>query len=300
MTQVFCNNIRTTLVSPVAPGDTTVNVSSSAGMPVPSGGLYFLITLANVGAETTWEIMKVTARTGGVLTVVRAQDGTTALAWPTGSKVESRWTRGSADRMVQADPYLTPGKLSYAVTGGSLADLPATYNGTKLQLSTPLGIDASMGLEIEDGAPDVTAEKLYQVGGLLQFNGSPIGSAVRANVPHTTALLANNAQETSIINLSKTCDILKVVTDYPARVRLYLTSAQRDADAVRPVELYPSGTHGMVLEVVTTNGELAINLAPIPTWASTDGTVVAYLTVTNLSGATVAITTTFTILAVEN
>ena len=99
MAQLFANNASTTLASNIASGDTTLIVSAGAGalFPSPTGGYYFLITMVGVtsGVETSWEIIKVTARSTDTLTIVRAQESTTAAAWTTGTKIELRLTAGS-------------------------------------------------------------------------------------------------------------------------------------------------------------------------------------------------------------
>lgn len=103
MSQKFSNNASTTLSGAITAGATSITVANGALLPLPSGGTYFLLTLIGLnanGIENTWEIVKVTARSGNVLTVVRAQEGTTALAWPTATLVEARLTAGSLDNKV--------------------------------------------------------------------------------------------------------------------------------------------------------------------------------------------------------
>jgi hypothetical protein len=99
MAQLFANNASTTLASNITSVATTLTVSAGAGalFPSPTGGDYFLITMVGFtsGVETSWEIIKVTARSTDTLTIVRAQESTTAAAWTTGTKIELRLTAGS-------------------------------------------------------------------------------------------------------------------------------------------------------------------------------------------------------------
>ena len=76
---------------------TSMTVLDASAMPTPTGGDYFLLTLVGLvdGKETSWEIVKVTARSGNTLTIVRAQEGTTARFWGGGAKVELRVTAGA-------------------------------------------------------------------------------------------------------------------------------------------------------------------------------------------------------------
>lgn len=99
MTQLFANNAASELASAVASGDVSLTLKSGDGakFPTPSGGDFFLVTLyQKVGQdEINHEIVKCTARAGDVLTVVRAQEGTTARAFSVDDPVELRLTAGA-------------------------------------------------------------------------------------------------------------------------------------------------------------------------------------------------------------
>ncbi len=96
-TQLFANNASSTLASGITAVATSATLATGQGamFPTPTGGDWFLLTLTQpTGPESSWEIVKVTARTADTLTIVRAQEGTTAVAWDT-AKVEHRLTAGS-------------------------------------------------------------------------------------------------------------------------------------------------------------------------------------------------------------
>lgn len=122
MAQLFANNASTTLASNIASGDTTLIVSAGAGalFPSPTGGDYFLITMVGVtsGVETSWEIIKVTARSTDTLTIVRAQESTTAAAWTTGTKIELRLTAGSMNTVGPIDFNQTTISSSKSIDAG--------------------------------------------------------------------------------------------------------------------------------------------------------------------------------------
>lgn len=92
MAQLLVNNAATTLAAAALAGDATLTVADGSHFPTPTAGDFFLVTLANATPETLWEICKCTSRSGNVLTVTRAQEGTTALGWGIGSKCEARFT----------------------------------------------------------------------------------------------------------------------------------------------------------------------------------------------------------------
>ena len=99
MSQLFANNAYSALGSSMLIGATSLTLASGTGsrFPTPSGGDYFLLTLADTsgGSESAWEIVKVTARSVDTLTIERAQEGTTARAWASGVPVDLRITAGS-------------------------------------------------------------------------------------------------------------------------------------------------------------------------------------------------------------
>jgi hypothetical protein len=91
---LFTNNAATTLASSISNVDTSLTVATSTGnlFPTLTGSEYFFCTLANTAG--TVEIIKVTARSGDTFsTIVRGQDGTSAVSWSSGDKVELRLTR---------------------------------------------------------------------------------------------------------------------------------------------------------------------------------------------------------------
>lgn len=91
----FSNNASTTLFSTVTVGDTQIVVSPGGGSLFPelTDGNFFMITV--VDAQGNLEIMCVTSRNVDTFTVNRAQENTSARAFPEGSVVELRLTAGS-------------------------------------------------------------------------------------------------------------------------------------------------------------------------------------------------------------
>lgn len=88
----FTNNASSTLASSISASAVTITLASAGGslFPALSGGDYFYATL--VDSSSNMEIVKVTARSGDVLTVVRGQDGTTGQPFIGGDKFELRPT----------------------------------------------------------------------------------------------------------------------------------------------------------------------------------------------------------------
>ena len=86
------NNANATLAASITNSATSITVTSGQGarFPTLSAGDYFYATLIDV--SNNLEIVKVTARSTDVLTVVRAQESTTARAYSTGDRIELRLT----------------------------------------------------------------------------------------------------------------------------------------------------------------------------------------------------------------
>jgi hypothetical protein len=103
MAILFTNNASTTLASSITNVATSLTVASGAGalFPNPTSLDYFLVTLQGVSG-TPIEIVKCTARSTDTLTIVRAQEGTTASAFSASDKVELRITAGQMNGAAQS------------------------------------------------------------------------------------------------------------------------------------------------------------------------------------------------------
>ncbi|MBV30871.1 MAG: hypothetical protein CL504_09570 [Actinobacteria bacterium] len=87
----FVNNFETTISSGINDSVTTIPVTSATGFPALGASDYAYCTLQKE-SPLTLEIVKVVAISGTNLTVVRAQDGTSASAFASGDAFELRMT----------------------------------------------------------------------------------------------------------------------------------------------------------------------------------------------------------------
>lgn len=147
---VFTNNAAGTLAGSYDAAATAITLTAGQGarFPSPSAGDWFPLTI--VDSANNLEIVKVTARVGDTLTVVRGQEGTAARDLALGEKVELRLTAAALDALkgkVQQTADIADG----AVTSVKLADNAVT--------SAKLGNGAvSTAAKIADGI--ITAGKL--------------------------------------------------------------------------------------------------------------------------------------------
>ena len=86
---LFKNNAETTLSSGINNSTTTIPVASAAVFPTPDANNKFFATLDD---SSNVEVVLVTAISSNDLTVVRAQDNTSAAAFGSGTKIELRLT----------------------------------------------------------------------------------------------------------------------------------------------------------------------------------------------------------------
>jgi hypothetical protein len=95
-------------VIPDAMNDTQTSITlySATGLLFPTLGVgdYFYATISSVA--NAYEVVKVTARATDVLTIVRAQEGTAALSFPAGSRIELRVTAQNIVELLDQDYLL--------------------------------------------------------------------------------------------------------------------------------------------------------------------------------------------------
>jgi hypothetical protein len=152
MTVLFTNNAATNLASSITSSATSLTVTAGTGslFPTPSNNNYFLLTLQGISG-TPIEIVQCTARSGDTLTIVRAQEGTTASAFTGGDTVQLRITAGEMTSILAGSArgngtdqvFFENGNTvnySYTITAGKNAMCagPLTI-ATGVTLTTPSG-----------------------------------------------------------------------------------------------------------------------------------------------------------------
>jgi autotransporter adhesin len=127
---ILKNNFSTTLAAGISAAQTTATVADATGISTPGAGQGLRLTLQDPLDPAANEIISVTAVSGDTLTIVRAQEGTTAAIWPIGTKVELRLTAGVSDNFpqinVSGNPSQPTGTDSIALGRSAVAS--ATYS----------------------------------------------------------------------------------------------------------------------------------------------------------------------------
>src|SRR5689334_16466302 len=129
--------------SPLNPADTTLTLTSGDGILFPATGP-FMLTLGP--GTISPEIVKVTARSGDVLTIVRAQEGTSAQTWTAGTVVQHVVTALNMNNLWGQITTLfgSPALVSLSLTGTP----GLTFTGAGR--ADPTG-DTAVGFKFETG-----------------------------------------------------------------------------------------------------------------------------------------------------
>lgn len=115
MAVLLSNNATSTLAGSITSGVTqlTINGADAAKFPAPGAGQWFPVTLIDTNTGNM-EVVRCTTRAGSVLTIVRAQEGTTAKAFPAGARVDCRLTAAVIAEIVADVLTLAQSKLDAA------------------------------------------------------------------------------------------------------------------------------------------------------------------------------------------
>ncbi len=244
--QLFANNADSELDGAITSVSTSITLKTGGGakFPTPTGGDFFLVTLfQKVGiTELNHEIVKCTARSGDVLTVVRAQEGTTGFAFSNADLVELRFTKGSAENLVQdADlsAHVGSGGAAHAnvvaagaagfMTGADKTKLDgvatgATANtGTVTTASVITGNGFAGTVANPTTAPAITLTT--SVTGIIKGNGTALSAAAASDI--TGQVLTGYVSGAGIVAATDT--ILQAVNKLNGNDALKQTLAAKDA-----------------------------------------------------------------------
>jgi len=140
MAIILANNAKSTLAAAIGALDTTLTVTlgTETLFPSPTGTDYFYVTLED-STKTIREIVKCTSRSSNTLTIVRAQDGTSATIWALGSTVEMRVNKATITDTISAATSAASAaatSASAAATSASAASTSASSASTSAGTAT--------------------------------------------------------------------------------------------------------------------------------------------------------------------
>lgn len=139
MQLLAANNAQTVLASGINASATTLTLATGGGslFPTPvTGTSLFKLTLLDAATETQNEIVHVTAVSGDVFTIVRAQEGTTARSWSANDIAMCAVTAGTLTYFAQLDSPVftgTPQGPTQAVGDNSTALATTAFTQAAIQ-----------------------------------------------------------------------------------------------------------------------------------------------------------------------
>lgn len=137
---------------------------------------------------------------------------------------------------------------------------------------------------------------------LFNEAGEPLmigGAYNRQEYVYTTPIISGGAPYSDTLELYPSVRVIRVGTNHPARVRVYATDAQRDADLIRSIGVEPVGNHGRLFELITSLDILTYDLTPVVDLSSVDESGFFSIAVTNLTDDDFAIAITFNYVRTE-
>lgn len=161
----FSNNASTTLASAVDTLSTSITVANASNFPTLGAGDYTYVTLDADTIPASREVVKVTAISGNVFTVVRGQDGTSATAFDAGVAVELRLTAALlndvADLPLSVSTAAASGGGTLSYSAGVFTFAPADFSGYATE--TYVGVEIA---NLVDSAP-ATLDTLNELAAAL-------------------------------------------------------------------------------------------------------------------------------------
>lgn len=166
---LFSDNARSTLGASLSIGGTTITLASGGGalFPNPGPGQQFALTLNDAATQALFETVWCTSRAGDVLTVIRAQEGTNALAWGVGDFCWNGPTAGQMNNMVQT-PHMLDASIA-PIFGNTQVQGTFSATGTAAFSST-----GSFGSSVTATDPNSAGS-----GGVIVANGGANGARIR-------------------------------------------------------------------------------------------------------------------------
>lgn len=150
MAVLLKNNAVSRLAASITTGATTLSVTAGDGakFPSPAGGDWFPLTI--IKSDGTLEILSCTGRSGDVLTVTRAQEGTAALAFNSGDRAELRVTAAALNTVLGGSgAFPTLGGLEL-VSAAPYVDFH--YGSSSADFTTRIVADGTSSLSINSPA----------------------------------------------------------------------------------------------------------------------------------------------------
>lgn len=208
---LYANNASGTLSAGITNASTTLTLTAApTAFPTPVPPQVFYVTLTDAATQTLIEIVKVTAVSGNVFSIVRAQDGTSALSWNAGDIVSQRSIRlemqgweNAAEGLFNSPAVAITPSTTLGIVGTTTNDNANAGAIGEFQSNSPTGfplastVPASVAqiVSLSAGDWDITGTCLFLSSGVgalatMQVSLSP-STSPNATLGSTTVLQSN-------------------------------------------------------------------------------------------------------------
>ena len=203
---VQVNFFTTTISAALTTSDTSLSLGSTTGAPtIPSGSNWPLVLTAN----GVYEIVYVTALSGSTATIERAQEGTTAQAWASGTTIYGAFTAGAVlydgDSMT-ADDLTVTGTATLQGTLAVAGDTSlAGTSAASLNVAGTAVIEGNVTLDGTTTAATLSVTDDATVGGTLGVSGATTidNNLSISSAAAGSALAVTGPANTPVINVSQ-------------------------------------------------------------------------------------------------
>lgn len=203
---VQVNFFTTTISAALTTSDTSLSLGSTTGAPsIPSGSVWPLILTAN----DIYEVVYVTALSGSTATIERAQEGTTAQAWASGTTIYGAFTAGAVlydgDSMT-ADELTVTGTATLQGTLAVAGDTSlAGTSAASLNVAGTAVIEGNVTLDGTTTAATLSVTDDATVGGTLGVSGATTidNNVSISSAAAGSALAVTGPANTPVLNVSQ-------------------------------------------------------------------------------------------------
>lgn len=259
---VFKNNAKTTLASSLSNSATSATVTDGSVFPTLGAGEFFLITFDD---GTNNEICKCTARSSNTLTIVRAQDNTSARSFSSGDAAEGRVTAGVLETIQENIAAKSADQTVYNATTASSA---TAYN-----IGIDPGVEAN-AMVFLDGVMQHHDTFSFS-GSTLTFDAAPVdGTKLEVIVDNLINLQSSNLTVDSFTaaDVGGSAQTAFTLSDTPAaetNLIVFVEGVFQDQDAYT----ISSNTLTITTGVIAGRGVTVYVINPVNIGTPSDGTI---------------------------
>lgn len=285
MSVVLANNASSRLAASVAAATTTISVMPGDGAKFPAltAGDWFPLTI--VKSDGALEIVKCTARSTDTFTVTRAQEGTAALAFSAGDRVELRLTAAAVNEVNQTAINALAGNIQTATNAETQA---GTVDNKAV---TPASLSARTATESRTGLVELATTTEVTTGTDTSRAVTPAGlkAALDAKVVAATASAAGVVQLATNTEAQAGSNASKAVTPAALAARTATESRTGLVELATNAEVAAGTDTARAVTPAGLRSAYELPLGQGQNWANVTGSRAFYTDYVNTTGRSIAI-----------